>query len=160
MEDFADYFGSPNYMLVSYLLSMFFLLLCLLAIKKFVRIMGMESWLVVAIFGPAPLLLALPVVILTNIPSDYSVPVAVTAFLLTIPMMHWILPRFAADFQAENFGASMMLSLMIGIGVLMSATFTGQTPSGLFPPDAFSIPEEGDYSPNETPGYLKDGFQK
>ena len=70
----------------------------------------------------------------------WTVFIAVTAFLLTIPMIHWILPRFAADFQTENFGASMMLSAMIGLGTLMGASITGQT-TGFFPEDAFVMPD-------------------
>lgn len=152
MDELGEYFGTPNYMIVSYAISTFLLLMAILAIKKFVRIVGMESWLTVGIFGPSMLVLALPVVTITNLPPDYSVPVAVTAFLLSIPMIHWVLPRFAADFQTENFGASLMLSLMIGIGTLMGATLTGQTPSGLFPPDAFVVPE----TPEDMPLYLQD----
>lgn len=152
MDDIGEYFGSPNYMIASYAISLFLLLMAILAIKKFVRIVGMESWVTVGIFGPVMLVLALPVVKITNIPPDYSAPVAVTAFLLSIPMIHWVLPRFAADFQTENFGASMMLALMVGIGTLMGATLTGQTPSGLFPPEAFEVPDR----PEELPLYLKD----
>jgi len=152
MDDLGAYFGTGNYMIVSYAISLFLLLMAILAIKKYVRIVGTESWITVALFGPVMLVLALPVVTLTNLPPDYSVPVAVTAFLLTIPVIHWVLPRFAADFQTENFGASLMLSLMVGIGTLMGATLTGQTPGGLFPPDAFVVPD----APEEMPLYLKD----
>lgn len=151
MEGFEEYFGTPNYMLVSYVLSSFLLLMCTLAIKKFVRIVGMESWLTLGILGPVGLLLALPVVTVTNIPPEYSGPVAVTAFLLTIPFIHWILPRWAADFQTENFGASMMLSAMIGLGTFMGATLTGQTPSGFFPPDAFIVPDAPEDMPLRDP---------
>ncbi len=113
-------FGSFQYMMMTAVGGSLLLLIGTFAFRKFVRIEGLESWLILALIGPAGALLAMPIISLTNIPITYSVPIASTAMLVTIPIIHFAIPHVAPDFPTENFGMSLMLSLLVGIATFGS----------------------------------------
>ena len=113
-------FGTMQYMMMTAVGGCIFLLLGTLIFKKYIRIEGLESWLILVIVSPAVALLAMPIVSLTNIPITYSVPIASTAFVLAIPVIHFVIPHVAPDFQTESFGMSMMLALLIGFATFGS----------------------------------------
>jgi hypothetical protein len=113
-------FGSFQYMMMTAVGGSLLLLIGTIAFRKFIRVEGLESWLILAVVGPAGALLAMPIISLTNIPITFSVPIASTAMLITIPIIHFVVPYVAADFQTENFGMSLMLSLLVGIATFGS----------------------------------------
>jgi hypothetical protein len=140
--------GTTQYMIMSTVGGSLLLLLCTFLFKKFIRIEGIESWLILAVLGPAAALLAMPIISITNVPLGYSVPIASLAFLLTIPVIHFLVPNVAPDFQTESFGMSLVLSLMIGLATFASLHMNYEL-EGLVPTEIEGVSER------ETQNFLQ-----
>lgn len=134
--------GSPLYLGIIWGLSAVFLGVAALLSKNQIRIAGASSWFVLVVFGSAGAFAALPIASLAGMGYNYALPLVALAFVISVPIIHWVIPAVAEDFQTQNFGTTLMLCFLIGIAVLVAAFASGQAasflPAGVFEgPGAF-----------------------
>ncbi len=118
--------GSPVYMGMGWAFGTILMLLGLLIGKSNVRIEGVGTWVAVIILGSAGGFAAWPLIQVCGIGTEYALPFLAIAFLVSIFVVHWLLPGVAPDFQIRTIGASMLVAFLIGIGFMGAAILSGE----------------------------------
>ncbi len=100
-------------------------------LRSRIRVNGAASWILLALLGPLPALGAKTAVGLVALPTEYAMPAAALAILLSFFVIHWVLPAILPDFQTDSIAASLTLAVILGIVVLGAGLATGEFPGGL-----------------------------
>lgn len=96
-----------------------------------IRVESAASWVLLAFVGPVPAVVAQWLTGLVGMPSDAAIPVAALATLMSVLIMHFLLPALLPDFQTANFATSMMLGVLVGLSVLGAGLATNAFPGGM-----------------------------
>lgn len=122
-----DLLGSVPYIGLGWLFSTVLVLIVLAINRANVRVEGIGSWIVLILLGAIGGVAARPLIVISHAGANFAIPYLAVAFILSIPVMHWLLPAIAPDLQIRTFGASLMFALAIGVGFMGSAIATGMT---------------------------------
>jgi len=132
--------GSPTYMATGWLLGTVLMLIALLVNKANVRVEGAGSWIVLILFSCVGGIAARPLIAITGAGVNFAIPYLAVAFMLSIPVFHWLLPAVAPDLQIRTLGVSLMLAVAVGFGFMLSAIVLGMT-LGWVPSSALAPPQ-------------------
>ena len=135
----------PLHIAVVWLVSAVFLVFFCLIMKEQYRVEGAGSWLVVILLGGIGGQLTRPIADLTGVGWEYAVPMLALGGLVSIPVVHFLLPKVAPDFQTKSFVSSAFLALWVGVAVLAAGVVVGDI-THLIPGSAFEslrLPESG-----------------
>lgn len=116
---------SLTFLVVSYVLGSFLVLLLTYALRSAIRVGGVLDWLLLAIIAPVPVLLGTTLASLAQLDVSYSLPPVAITILIGVLLIHYILPSILPDFQVANFGASCLLAAGLGFSTLVGGAVSG-----------------------------------
>lgn len=116
----------------AYVIALILTLVSALVFRERIRINGMPSWILYTVVAPAPVLGAVTLAGILQMPTNASLYSVSVACLLGIFFVHWLMPALLPDFQTENFSVSCVLAFLLGVSVFIAGTATGAFPAGMF----------------------------
>jgi len=120
-----EYLGSPIYMAILFGSSALLLGLFALVFKDSLRVSGMDSWAILLIFGGLGGFAAMPLGVLMGLQS-YIVPLAAFGIIVSIPVLHWVIPAAAPDIHISSFGTTVVLAVCVGVAVAAAGLGSGE----------------------------------
>ncbi len=114
---------NPAFLGMAYAIGIVTMLLAGLAMRKWLRIGSLASWILFVFIAPTPLLFSITVAGLTGVPTNAALPAMAMASILGMVMAHFILPALAPDFQTDGWMTSCVIGFLLGI--IMIATGMG-----------------------------------
>lgn len=109
------------YLATTHLVGTILNVLISLIYKSSVRVKGIGSWLVFILFSAAGGVLAWPAAAYLGTGGQHpAIILFAFALILSVPVIHWILPSLAPDFQVKSFGATFTMAVAVGIAAVLS----------------------------------------
>jgi len=111
--------GPIEYLVTLWVVGAVLLALGAIVYQSNIRVGGVIAWVVYLVFGSVGGFIALPLAVAMGL-EGYLFILLLLAFAGSVPVIHWVMPVIAQDFQTSGVTASLVLAFLVGIAAAVS----------------------------------------